>query len=207
VICSTCPNCGLDLDVFEQFECGHLTVIGNAVVYWRGRRVPLSVTERLLLIALARAGGAWVAHYVLADAIGYEGPTPSKLLDVHFCRLRQKFRAVDPAFDQVERENRGCHSEGSARWRAEAYIIPELCAVTDGQRAMHKLMLTHPRRSIPEWAALRGFRSHSVVSQQLRALEARKLAQREPHYRRGWAAVGTLAMHAELEARRKQRSA
>lgn len=196
--CVTCPNCGTDLGIFDKFQLGHLVVWGNVGVYWKDRRVRLNPAQRLLTIALARAKGALIPTYVLAEIIGYDGDQPREIVAVIASRVRTAFREVDPYFCAIEADGEARFARG-LRWVANAYIIPELRRVTPKQRALHKLMLEHPGASIMELQALHGSKHHSTTYYKLKALERHRLVRREKVYQRGWVAVGTLAMHAALD--------
>jgi two-component system response regulator ChvI len=112
VTCKTCPNCGFDLERVERLTIGELDIIGSYVLLWKGAEVKLPAIERLLVCALARAGGAPISRATICDIIGYEGDDPGNNADVHVCRVRKAFRAVDPAFDGIET----CFRAGF-RWR------------------------------------------------------------------------------------------
>jgi DNA-binding response OmpR family regulator len=123
VTCVTCPHCGHDLERVENFRLGDLEIVRGAEIRWKGRRVPLSLSRLLIVTAIARADGALVSIPALAEAIGYDGDDPAKILDVHICRIRQAFREIDPDFDCVERE-RGCTGSGLTRWRNPMRLVP-----------------------------------------------------------------------------------
>lgn len=112
--CATCPHCGFDLERVERLTVGDLEIIGNAEIRWKGQRVQLSLSRTLIVIALARAAGALLSASALAEAVGYEGDEASRLLDVHICHIRKAFKAIDPAFDRIERAQ-GCHGGGFTR--------------------------------------------------------------------------------------------
>jgi DNA-binding response OmpR family regulator len=104
------------LTLLETLKVGPLTVQhGGAIILWRDRVVRLTPARRLLVAALARAAGAPIRRYILAEAIGYDGDQPDCNVAVHLSRTRQAFRAVDFEFDQIENVH-GC----GLRWRVDA---------------------------------------------------------------------------------------
>ena len=70
---------------------------------WDGRPVKLTVTEFLLLQALAQRPGFVKSRDSLMDA-AYEDQVyvDDRTIDSHIKRMRKKFRAVDPEFDAIE---------------------------------------------------------------------------------------------------------
>lgn len=70
---------------------------------WDGRSVKLTVTEFLLLQALAQRPGFVKSRDNLMDA-AYEDQVyvDDRTIDSHIKRMRKKFRAVDPEFDAIE---------------------------------------------------------------------------------------------------------
>jgi two-component system response regulator ChvI len=70
---------------------------------WRGVTVPLTVTEFLLVQALARRPGAVLTRDQLMDSAYPDRTTVSdRTIDSHVKRIRRKFIAVDPAFARIE---------------------------------------------------------------------------------------------------------
>jgi len=70
---------------------------------WDGRPVKLTVTEFLLLQALAQRPGFVKSRDNLMDA-AYEDQVyvDDRTIDSHIKRMRKKFRQVDPEFDAIE---------------------------------------------------------------------------------------------------------
>jgi two-component system response regulator ChvI len=70
---------------------------------WDGRPVKLTVTEFLLLQALAQRPGFVKSRDNLMDA-AYEDQVyvDDRTIDSHIKRMRKKFRQVDPDFDSIE---------------------------------------------------------------------------------------------------------
>jgi two-component system response regulator ChvI len=72
-------------------------------VVWDGRDVTLTVTEFLILEALAQRPGVVKSRNQLLD-IAYHDDVyvDDRTIDSHIKRVRRKFRAVDPNFDAIE---------------------------------------------------------------------------------------------------------
>jgi two-component system response regulator ChvI len=70
---------------------------------WDGRAVKLTVTEFLLLQALAQRPGFVKSRDNLMDA-AYDDQVyvDDRTIDSHIKRMRKKFRVVDPEFDAIE---------------------------------------------------------------------------------------------------------
>jgi len=70
------------------------------IVRWQGQVVPLTVTEFWLVRALARYPGHVKNRDQLMDEaqVVVDGPT----ITSHIKRIRKKFLALDPAFDQID---------------------------------------------------------------------------------------------------------
>jgi len=70
---------------------------------WQGRPVPLTVTEFLLLEALAARPGFVKSRDQLIDAAyGENVYVDDRTIDSHIKRLRRKFRQVDPEYSEIE---------------------------------------------------------------------------------------------------------
>jgi two-component system response regulator ChvI len=72
-------------------------------VIWDGKDVVLTVTEFLILEALAQRPGVVKSRNQLLD-IAYQDDVfvDDRTIDSHIKRMRRKFRAVDPDFDGIE---------------------------------------------------------------------------------------------------------
>ena len=70
---------------------------------WKGRAAALTVTEFLILTALASRPGHVKSRGQLMDA-AYNDQVyvDDRTIDSHIKRMRRKFRAIDPAFAQIE---------------------------------------------------------------------------------------------------------
>jgi two-component system response regulator ChvI len=85
-------------------ERGRLTMDpARHKVMWDQREVTLTVTEFLILEALAQRPGVVKSRNQLLD-IAYQDDVfvDDRTIDSHIKRMRRKFRAVDPAFDAIE---------------------------------------------------------------------------------------------------------
>jgi len=83
---------------------GELVLDGaRHVCTWKGRPVDLTVTEFLLVKALAQRVGHVKSRDQLMDAAyGESIYVDDRTIDSHIKRLRKKFRAVDNEFSQIE---------------------------------------------------------------------------------------------------------
>lgn len=89
---------------------GALMVRGNLVLdqtrhlcAWRGETIDLTVTEFLILKALAQRPGHVKSRDQLLDAAyGEGGFVDDRTIDSHIKRLRKKFKAVDESFAEIE---------------------------------------------------------------------------------------------------------
>ena len=72
-------------------------------VHWAGSSVTLTVTEFMILEALAQRPDVVKSRSQLMD-VAYQDETyvDDRTIDSHIKRLRRKFRAVDPQFDAIE---------------------------------------------------------------------------------------------------------
>ena len=70
---------------------------------WRGTVVPLTVTEFLLVKALALRPGHVKSRDQLMDAAyGDRIYVEDRAIDSHVKRIRKKFKSIDPGFSQIE---------------------------------------------------------------------------------------------------------
>ena len=71
--------------------------------HWDGKNVTLTVTEFLILFALAQRPGVVKSRNALMDA-AYDDQVyvDDRTIDSHIKRMRKKFREVDPEFDAIE---------------------------------------------------------------------------------------------------------
>lgn len=72
-------------------------------VLWDSRDVTLTVTEFLILEALAQRPGVVKTRNQLLDVAYHDDVyVDDRTIDSHIKRIRRKFRAVDPRFDAIE---------------------------------------------------------------------------------------------------------
>jgi len=83
---------------------GDLTLDGSRhACSWKGGPVDLTVTEFLLVKALAaRPGHVKNRDQLMDAAYGESIYVDDRTIDSHIKRVRKKFRAVDPEFNQIE---------------------------------------------------------------------------------------------------------
>lgn len=76
---------------------------GRHACTWKGQPIDLTVTEFLLVKALAQRPGHVKSRDQLMDAAyGEHVYVDDRTIDSHIKRLRKKFKAVDPDFAQIE---------------------------------------------------------------------------------------------------------
>jgi len=95
------PEDGTEEPLIER---GRLTMDpARHKVLWDGKDVTLTVTEFLILEALAQRPGVVKSRNQLLD-VAYQDDVyvDDRTIDSHIKRVRRKFRAVDPEFDGIE---------------------------------------------------------------------------------------------------------
>jgi two-component system, OmpR family, response regulator ChvI len=77
--------------------------VARHMVTWDSRAVPLTVTEFLILQALAQRPGVVKSREQLLD-VAYKDDlhVDERTIDSHVKRLRRKLKAADPGFDAIE---------------------------------------------------------------------------------------------------------
>lgn len=95
------PNVGNDKKVVSR---GNLTLDPNRhICAWKGKPVKLTVTEFLLINALAQRPGFVKSRDQLMDAAYDESIyVDDRTIDSHVKRIRRKFREIDSDFDKIE---------------------------------------------------------------------------------------------------------
>ena len=95
------PEDGTEEPLIER---GRLTMDpARHKVLWDGKDVTLTVTEFLILEALAQRPGVVKSRNQLMD-VAYQDDiyVDDRTIDSHIKRMRKKFREVDPEFDAIE---------------------------------------------------------------------------------------------------------
>lgn len=97
-------NEGEDGPAPEPIERGRLVMDpARHRVLWDGKDVALTVTEFLILDALAQRPGFVKSRDQLMDvAYAHDTYVDDRTIDSHIKRLRKKFREVDPSFHAIE---------------------------------------------------------------------------------------------------------
>ena len=93
-----------EVDASNTLERGHLSMDQERhTSAWKGKQVTLTVTEFLILFALAQRPGVVKSRDSLMDA-AYDDQVyvDDRTIDSHIKRLRKKFKAVDDSFDMIE---------------------------------------------------------------------------------------------------------
>ena len=97
-----CPNCGTDLERFEPVSAGDLE-FSTFEAKWKGHKVPLRPSGRLLLSAIVRAHGVPMSNSALIEALGCDDSRdPGNIVKVQLCRVRRAFERIDPDFHAIE---------------------------------------------------------------------------------------------------------
>ncbi len=98
------PSLAGDQPPLELIERGSLTIDPpRHMVTWKQQPVSLTVTEFLILEALATRPGMIKSRNQLMDAAYDEDVfVDDRTIDSHIKRLRRKFRLVDPGFSAIE---------------------------------------------------------------------------------------------------------
>ena len=102
-----------DLPSQEGLACGKLRLKPETSrAYWNGVDVDLTLGEYKLVHLLASNAGSFVTYRTLYDRLHYEGFIAGTGEDGYRAnvrsaikRIRNKFRACDPAFDEIENYN------------------------------------------------------------------------------------------------------
>ena len=93
-----------ETDSAKVFERGELRIDPEKhLCTWKDRPIGLTVTEFLILQALATRVGVVKSRDALMDA-AYDDETfiDDRTIDSHVKRLRKKFREADGAFDMID---------------------------------------------------------------------------------------------------------
>jgi two-component system response regulator ChvI len=98
------PSPRHDADAATVTQAGELELDADRyAAAWRGRPIRLTVTEFLLLEALARRPGHVKSRdQLLQAAYPHDTTASDRTIDSHVKRLRRKFQDVDAGFDAIE---------------------------------------------------------------------------------------------------------
>ena len=88
----------------EILEVADLTLdLRRYTAHWRDRAVPLTVTEFMILNALARRPGhVKTRQQLMEEGYPHDAYVSDRTIDSHIKRLRRKFLDADPDFDGIE---------------------------------------------------------------------------------------------------------
>jgi two-component system response regulator ChvI len=102
------PRTKTDLPVQERLACGKL-LVESSRAYWNQVDVGLTLGEYNIVHLLASRAGSFVTYRSVYDRLRYEGFIAGTGADGYRAnvrsaikRIRNKFRACDPAFDEIE---------------------------------------------------------------------------------------------------------
>lgn len=105
-----CPNCGCDLSPFAPVELGNIAITEREEVFFEGKPLALTRCQYRIVESLVRARGRGLTRGILAERVG--GDVDDRTIIKYVERVRQSFRRVDPAFDQLV----AMHGFGAYRW-------------------------------------------------------------------------------------------
>jgi two-component system, OmpR family, response regulator ChvI len=102
------PRAKTDLPVQERLACGKL-LLGSSRAYWNQVDVDLTLGEYNIVHLLASKAGSFVTYRSVYDRLRHEGFIAGYGADGYRAnvrsaikRLRNKFRALDPTFEEIE---------------------------------------------------------------------------------------------------------
>jgi two-component system, OmpR family, response regulator ChvI len=101
---SNCASTPKETDAAKVLERGQLRIDPEKhLCTWKNQPVPLTVTEFLILQALATRVGVVKSRNALMD-VAYDDETfvDDRTIDSHVKRLRKKFRQADGSFDMID---------------------------------------------------------------------------------------------------------
>lgn len=128
-----CPNCHHNLDAERPRQVGDLWADPRGDTTWKGHYVDLSATLRILLHTLLTCAD-YRSRRVVDDGPFVSALTIAERLDmsiesakVYISHLRNRFRAVDPEFDQI-----GTDWGNGWRWNAAGNVSKVVARSRDG---------------------------------------------------------------------------
>jgi DNA-binding winged helix-turn-helix (wHTH) protein len=105
-----CPRCGVDLEELTVKQVGELIADPIGDTFWKGERVFLSASQRLMLDTLITGAGQISKRkidrgfFASVQAIAERADISVDSVKVELSRIRKRFRAVDPSFDHIEEQ-------------------------------------------------------------------------------------------------------
>lgn len=97
-----CPKCGTSLEQIEpSAEVGDLSLSLYGDCWWKGKSVRLTTGELAMVHLLVTEPGTYFTVEALNNVRGAEESSGNGAA-VLICRIRGKFRAVDPGFDAIQ---------------------------------------------------------------------------------------------------------
>ncbi|MCP4895514.1 MAG: response regulator transcription factor [bacterium] len=88
----------------NSLERGKLELdLQRYIARWDGVQIPLTVTEFLMLLALARhPGHVKTRQQLMEEGYPHDSFVSDRTIDSHIKRLRKKLLTIDPSFDEIE---------------------------------------------------------------------------------------------------------
>jgi two-component system response regulator ChvI len=119
-----CTECGTVLDSGETKLARGPLLMDRALrrVVWRGHDIHLTPMEFDTLELLAQREGRVVQGWAFFAADVFDEEVDDKIVDVIICKVRGKFRAVDPTFESLHTQ----WGEGYRWVRVEGETTPEI---------------------------------------------------------------------------------
>lgn len=95
-----CPHCGFQIGLRKPLIYGNVRIDPSGKISFRSEEIELAPTQYILADALIRARGAGLNRSMLANLIDPDLDEGS--ITVYIKRLREAFKRLDPAFNQIE---------------------------------------------------------------------------------------------------------
>jgi DNA-binding response OmpR family regulator len=119
-----CLHCGVDLTDNSPIKIDDLYVDVYGPVIYKGKVVLLSMYEKRILHFIAKAGGQYVSTEAIKNKLYGEDRAEmmdSNTVNVFMCRMRKRFREVDPSFDKIDTQKGRNHCFSGTRWVKNEY--------------------------------------------------------------------------------------
>lgn len=114
-----CPNCGIMLRKYEDFDYGNVTVSKTSDILLNGQQVKAIGVVRIIAENLIRSEGRVLSRSMLLEVSGCEDGD-LRTADVYVRRVRTAMREIDPSFDQIKT----VHGLGY-RWEKKKAAAPQ----------------------------------------------------------------------------------